>query len=73
MADRTLLAIHDRIDSEHFDIHLLKEAVRSLQQRVIILESEVRALRREALADETTEEILRDTEAALRKVSARGS
>jgi hypothetical protein len=52
MSDRNILAIHDRIDEEHFEIGLLKQAVRSLQQRVIILESEIRELRRESLADD---------------------
>ena len=49
MVDRNILAIHDRIDEEHFELHMLTAAVRSLQQRVIILESEIRELRREAL------------------------
>ena len=48
MADRNILALHDRIDEEHFETHLLKQAVRALQERVILLESEVRELRREA-------------------------
>lgn len=52
MSDRNILAIHDRIDEEHFEIGLLKQAVRSLQQRVIILESEIRELRREQLTQE---------------------
>jgi hypothetical protein len=58
-ADRNILAIHDRIDEEHFEIHLLKQAVHALQQRVILLESEVRELRRLAFDDEdlrTTED-----------------
>ncbi len=49
MADRNILAIHDRIDEEHFEVHLLREAVRSLQQRVVALEGQVRELRRAAL------------------------
>lgn len=44
--DRNILALHDRIDEEHFDLHLLTQAVRALQERVILLESEVRELRR---------------------------
>ena len=44
--DRNILALHDRIDEEHFEVHLLKQAVRALQERVILLESEVRELRR---------------------------
>lgn len=60
MADRNILAIHDRIDEEHFEIGLLKQAVRSLQQRVIILESEIRELRREALTELDTEPIRRN-------------
>lgn len=49
MADRNLLALHDRIDEEHFDTHLLKQAVRALQERVYLLESEIRELRRAVL------------------------
>ena len=60
MSDRNILAIHDRIDEEHFEIGLLKQAVRSLQQRVIILESEIRELRREALTELDTEPIRRN-------------
>lgn len=60
MSDRNILAIHDRIDEEHFELHMLTAAVRSLQQRVIILESQIRALRREALADEDPEPIRRN-------------
>ena len=52
MADRNILALHDRIDEEHFETHLLKQAVRSLQERVNLLEAEVRELRREAFARE---------------------
>lgn len=50
--DRNILAIHDRLDEEHFDLHLLKSAVRALQERVMLLEAEVRELRREARAEE---------------------
>jgi hypothetical protein len=46
--DRNILSLHDRIDEEHFDLHLLKAAVRALQERVVLLESEVRDLRRAA-------------------------
>jgi len=60
MSDRNILAIHDRIDEEHFEIGLLKQAVRSLQQRVIILESEIRELRREELADQDSKPIRRN-------------
>jgi len=49
MVDRNILSLHDRIDEEHFDLHLLKSAVRALQERVILLESQVRELQREAL------------------------
>ena len=69
MSDRNILAIHDRIDEEHFEIGLLKQAVRSLQQRVIILESQIRELRREALDSETAAPVFRDKEAALRSMS----
>lgn len=68
MSDRNILAIHYRIDEEHFEIGLLKHAVRSLQQRVIILESEIRELRREALDGSAAEAVLRDTQAALRSM-----
>ena len=44
--DRNTLALHDRIDEEHFELHLLKGAVRALQERVLLLEAEVRELRR---------------------------
>jgi hypothetical protein len=50
--DRNLLALHDRLDEEHFDLHLLQSAVRALQQRVNLLEAEVRELRRNAFAEE---------------------
>jgi hypothetical protein len=60
MSDRNILAIHDRIDEEHFEIGLLKQAVRSLQQRVIILESEIRELRREELTRQDPELIRRN-------------
>jgi hypothetical protein len=50
--DRNLLALHDRLDEEHFDLHLLQSAVRALQQRVNLLEAEVRELRRNAFAAE---------------------
>jgi hypothetical protein len=71
MSDRNILAIHDRVDEEHFEIGLLKQAVRSLQQRVIILESEIRELRREELTRQDSASILRDTEATLRAVSSK--
>ena len=70
MSDRNILAIHDRIDEEHFELHMLTAAVRSLQQRVIILESEIRELRRESLDREATETVLRDTKATMRKMSS---
>ena len=70
MSDRNILALHDRIDEEHFELHMLTAAVRSLQQRVIILESEIRELRRESLDREATEEVLRDTKATMRKMSS---
>ena len=70
MSDRNILAIHDRIDEEHFEIGLLKQAVRSLQQRVIILEAEIRELRREALDGEAAETLLRDPKATMRKMSS---
>jgi hypothetical protein len=50
--DRNILSLHDRIDEEHFDLHLLKAAVRALQEKVSLLEAQVRELRRDALADE---------------------
>ena len=70
MSDRNILALHDRIDEEHFELHMLTAAVRSLQQRVIILESEIRELRREYLDREATETVLRDTKATMRKMSS---
>ena len=60
MVDRNILAIHGRIDEEHFELHMLTAAVRSLQQRVIILESEIRALRREELDRQDPEPIRRN-------------
>jgi hypothetical protein len=69
MVDRNILAIHDRIDEEHFEIRLLSQAVRTLQERVLLLEAEVRELRREALTREDSAAVLRDTEARLRKMS----
>ncbi len=60
MVDRNLLALHDRIDEEHFEVHLLKQAVRALQERVILLESEIRELRREAFAREDSEPLRRN-------------
>lgn len=50
--DRNILAIHDRIDEEHFEVRLLSQAVRALQERVMLLEAEVRELRRDARAEE---------------------
>jgi len=52
MPDRNILALHDRIDEEHFEVHLLKQAVRALQESVSLLESEVRELHRLAFDDE---------------------
>lgn len=49
MPDRTLLAIHDRIDDEHFEVHLLKGAVAALQRTVHALEAQVRELQHEVL------------------------
>jgi len=69
MVDRNILAIHDRIDEEHFEVRLLSQAVRTLQERVLLLEAEVRELRREALTREDSAAVLRDTEARLRKMS----
>jgi hypothetical protein len=69
MVDRNILAIHDRIDEEHFEVRLLSQAVRTLQERVLLLETEVRELRREALTREDSAAVLRDTEARLRKMS----
>jgi len=60
MVDRNILTLHDRIDEEHFDLHLLKGAVRALQERVVLLESEVRALRREALDLENSDPVRRN-------------
>jgi hypothetical protein len=61
--DRNILSLHDRIDEEHFELHLLKAAVRSLQQRVIVLESEIRELRREELTREDPEPLRRNRSA----------
>jgi len=60
MVDRNILAIHDRIDEEHFDLHLLKGAVRALQERVILLEAQVRELRREARDLEDSDPVRRN-------------
>jgi len=73
MADRNILALHDRIDEEHFETHLLKQAVRSLQERVILLESEVRELRREAFEREDCEPVSRDAAAPVRAVRSRST
>jgi hypothetical protein len=50
--DKNILAIHDRIDEEHFEVRLLSQAVRALQEKVSLLQAEVRELRRENLAEE---------------------
>jgi len=60
MVDRNILALHDRIDEEHFDLHLLKGAVRALQERVVLLEGEVRQLRRDQLEREDCRELRSD-------------
>jgi len=60
MVDRNILAIHDRIDEEHFDLHLLKGAVRALQERVILLEAQVRELRRAARDLEDSDPVRRN-------------
>jgi len=60
MVDRNILAIHDRIDEEHFDLHLLKGAVRALQERVILLEAQVRELRRDARDLEDSDPVRRN-------------
>jgi hypothetical protein len=73
MVDRNLLALHDRIDEEHFEVHLLKQAVRSLQERVILLESEVRELRREAFERQDSEPVRPDTPAPVRAVRSRST
>lgn len=73
MVDRNILALHDRIDEEHFDLHLLKGAVRALQERVNLLEAEVRELRREAFEREAAETVLRDKEAPVRAMPSRRS
>lgn len=45
MSDRNLLAIHDRIDEEHFQVHLHSSAIESLQRKVAQLEAAVGDLR----------------------------
>jgi hypothetical protein len=73
MVDRNILSLHDRIDEEHFELHMLKSAVRALQERVNLLEAEVRELRREASDREAAAEVLRDTQAPVRSMSSRRS
>lgn len=55
MAHHSILAIHDRIDEEHFELHLHRAAIDALQRRVNLLEAAVRDLRRLALDDEDLE------------------
>jgi hypothetical protein len=45
MKDYNLAAIHDRIDEEHFEVHLHEQAIKALQERVNQLEATVRELR----------------------------
>ena len=59
MAQHNLLAIHDRIDEEHFEIHLHAGAIAALQQRVIVLEAAVRELRVEAFGGQAGESLPR--------------
>jgi len=60
MVDRNILAIHDRIDEEASELHLLKGAVRALQERVILLEAQVRELRRDARDLEDSDPVRRN-------------
>jgi len=60
MVDGNILALHDRIDEEHFDLHLLKGAVRALQERVVLLEGEIRTLRRETVELENSDPVRRN-------------
>jgi hypothetical protein len=50
MSSHHLAALHDRIDEEHFELRLHASAIDALQRRVVVLESAVRDLRREAFA-----------------------
>ena len=45
MPNHNLLAIHDRIDEEHFEVRLHTQAIDALQRRVLELEAAVRELR----------------------------
>ena len=60
MVDRNILSLHDRIDEEHFEVHMLKSAVRALQEKVALLEARVRELSREALDREDSGELRSD-------------
>jgi predicted RNase H-like nuclease (RuvC/YqgF family) len=46
MKDYNLAAIHDRIDKEHFEVHMHEQAIQALQRRVNELERTVDHLRR---------------------------
>jgi len=60
MVDRNILSLHDRIDEEHFEVHMLKSAVRALQEKVALLEARVRELSREAVDHDDSGELRSD-------------
>ena len=45
MRDHNLTAIHDRIDEEHFQVHLNMKVIDALQRKVAELEAAVRELK----------------------------
>lgn len=55
MANIHIVALHDRIDEEHFEMRLHTSAIAALQQRVLELEAAVRELRRLAFDEVDTE------------------
>jgi hypothetical protein len=60
MVDRNILSLHDRIDEEHFEVHMLKSAVRALQEKVALLEARVRELSRDAVDRDDSGELRSD-------------
>ena len=60
MSSRTIAAIHDRIDEEHFELHLHASAIDALQRRVLLLEAAVRELRLETFGDERPNQVRRN-------------
>lgn len=47
LREHNLVSLHDRIDEEHFQVHLNTRALDVLQRKVAELEATVRALRYE--------------------------